>query len=202
MAEQDGWEVKNERPEETCACPADYYTKEMIEKYSKGSSMKRTQRKITQRLLELLNPPAGGNVLDLGCAWGYSGEYLIEQGYDVTGIDVVDDFIDESKKRGVNAIKADMRELKNVFGENSFDVVVSISALQWLKEKEDIRKVGQGLYHVLKQNCAAGIQFYPKSEEEMKMVSATFAECGFSGSVVVDNPANARKRLVFIILRK
>ncbi|HIQ49834.1 MAG TPA: hypothetical protein EYH56_01420, partial [Nanoarchaeota archaeon] len=62
-----GWKVKIERPEEVFGVPEKFYTKEEVEKYAKSSSMKRTQRKLTLRIIELLQAKPPAKVIDLGC---------------------------------------------------------------------------------------------------------------------------------------
>jgi 18S rRNA (guanine1575-N7)-methyltransferase len=200
--DQDGWKVKINRPEEIYNRPSEYYTKDLILKYSKASHMKRTQRKIIHNMIGLMDLPPKGFVLDLGCAWGYSGEYMMELGYDVIGIDIIDDFLIESQKRGLKVKKVDMKELYNEFNEKTFDIVISISAIQWIKREEDMRKVANSIFYVLKEYGIAGIQFYPKSEDEMKRVAGFFSDSGFEGQIIIDNPDNPKKRLIFLILKK
>jgi 18S rRNA (guanine1575-N7)-methyltransferase len=199
---QNGWKVKSNRPEEIYSSPSEYYTKDLISKYSKASHMRRIQRKIIHRLIELMDLPPKGIVLELGCAWGYSGEYMMELGYDVIGIDIIDDFLIESQKRGLKVKKLDMRDLNNEFNNKTFDIVFSISALQWIKRDEDMQKVANSVFYVIKDGGIAGFQFYPKSENEMKRVAKFFSDSGFEGQIIIDNPNNLKKRLIFLILKK
>lgn len=51
--------------------------------------------------------PKGSKVLEIGSGEGLNAKYLKELGYDVTGSDTVDDFVESTKEQGVKAIKLD-----------------------------------------------------------------------------------------------
>jgi ubiquinone/menaquinone biosynthesis C-methylase UbiE len=196
------WEIKGDRPEDLYETPDQYFTLKTIKKYSKASHMRRTERKITGRILELLDDPDPGKVIDLGCGWGFASELLMEEGHEVVGIDILEDMLEEARSRDVDARLVDMRELAAEFGAGEFDLVVSSSALQWLRSVKDLKKVAAGVYHVLNKKGLAGFQFYARSERELKDVARIFGGAGFDGKVVIDNPGNARKRTVYLILNK
>ena len=46
------------------------------------------------------------------------------------------------------------------------------------------------------------VQFYPKSEEEMMLAGKAFREAGFKTKIQIDNEKNARKRRIYLLLRK
>ena len=95
-----------------------------------------------------------------------------------------------------------MRNLKSLFKAGQFNAVVSASALQWIKEQEDVKKIALGINHVLKPRGRAAIQFYPKSEEEMNKVRKIFDKSGFESQLIIENRDNPRKRTIFMILNK
>lgn len=47
----------------------------------------------------------GGNILEIGSANGENAKYLKGLGYEVTGSDIADDFIQATKDQGINTIK-------------------------------------------------------------------------------------------------
>ena len=73
----------------------------------------------------------------------------------------------KAKEKKLKVIEGDMLNLSSLFKPNSFDAVVSASALQWIKDKDEIREVALGVYLILKPKGKIAIQFYPKSEEEL-----------------------------------
>jgi len=196
-----GWKVKILRPEEIYGSPEKYYTEEEILKYASSSHMRKTQQKLAKRIAELLNAKPPAKVLDLGCGVGYSMQFFKEMGFEVIGIDILDKMLEFAKQRGLNVKKVDMRELPFHFTEKEFDYVISTSALQWI-EIGEMRKVAKGCYYVLKDNGKLGIQFYPRSEEEMLKVGKIFKKAGFNIRFVIDKPNIPKKRTIYMIGEK
>lgn len=87
------------------------------------------------------------HVLDVGCGDGAMLRYL-EKGKDCTGygIEIADDKVLESTRRGINVIQHDMEQGLGLFGDNSFDTVLCLSSLQMMQHVEallrDIVRVG------------------------------------------------------------
>lgn len=196
-----GWVVKVKRPEEIYKDPSLYYTEEMIEKYARSKAMKRTQEKIAYRIVELLDLEKG-KILDLGCGVGYTTAVYKLYGYDAVGIDVIPKMLEKAREKGLKVMLGDMRNLQKLFKKESFDAVVSASALQWLKEKEDIEKAALEINYVLKKDGKVVIQFYPKSEKEMMIVAKIFKKNGFKVNIIIDNPKNPKKRTIYVLLNK
>lgn len=88
------------------------------------------------------------HVLDVGCGDGVMMDYLQSDkqcsGY---GIEIADDKVLESTRRGVRVIQQDMEKGLALFGDNSFDTVLCLSSLQMMKQVEallrDIVRVGK-----------------------------------------------------------
>ena len=197
-----GWVVKNQRPEEFLGDPKWYYTEDEVERYSRSSGMKKAQEKIAFRVLELLSIPEGSTLLDLGSGPGITAEVYRSEGFKVTCLDVIPKMLEKAEAKGFACVLGDMRNLKELFPKRKFDGVVSVSALQWLKNSEDVKQLAEGIFFVLKKNSPCIIQFYPKSEQELKDVLGIFKQAGFSGNSVTDNPGNPRKRTIFLVLKK
>jgi methionine biosynthesis protein MetW len=91
--------------------------------------------------------PRGAHVLDVGCGDGAMLQYLQSDkacsGY---GIEIADDKLLESSRRGINVIQQDMEKGLAIFGDNSFDTVLCLSSLQMMQHVEpllrDIVRVG------------------------------------------------------------
>jgi len=89
----------------------------------------------------------GSHVLDVGCGDGAMLSYLQSDkrctGY---GIEIADDQLLESTRRGINVIQHDMEQGLGLFGDNSFDTVLCLSSLQMMQHVEallrDIVRVG------------------------------------------------------------
>lgn len=95
--------------------------------------------------------PAGGKVLDIGCAGGRDSKKFADAGFDVTGIDIIDDFIEEAKKRVPRAKFLQMDLLDIDFPENEFDAIWAQAVLLHV-ERKDIPDVLAKMFRILKRN--------------------------------------------------
>ena len=195
------WVVKIERPEEIYGNPELYYTEEEIEKYALSGGMKKTQEKIAFRILELLELESG-KLLDLGCGVGYTTQIYKNEDFEIIGIDILEKMLEKAREKNINVIKADMRNLQEFFPAKIFDAVVSASALQWIKNEEELERVAYGIYHVLKDKGKIVLQFYPKSHEEMMQTARIFKKAGFEGKLIIDSPENPKKRVIYLVMEK
>jgi cyclopropane fatty-acyl-phospholipid synthase-like methyltransferase len=208
-----GWVVKNVRPEEELGDPNLYYTDEVVEKYAKSGGMRRAQEKISMRVVELLKERGieeGSDLLDLGCGPGYTMDVYYDEGYNVIGVDLMEKMVENAKKKDFEVYHGDMRNLKHTLVSASgrklklgkFDAVVSVSALQWVKDMDEIKKVAEGIYSLLEKGGLMIIQFYPKSEQELKDIAHVFAVNGFKGKIIIDSPEHLKNRLIFLVMER
>ncbi len=83
--------------------------------------------------------PQNSHVLDVGCGDGVMLQYLHSDkqcsGY---GIEIADDKVLASTRRGINVIQQDMEKGLAIFGDNTFDTVLCLSSLQMMKHVEDL----------------------------------------------------------------
>ncbi|MDF2874072.1 MAG: Methyltransferase type 11 [Sporomusa sp.] len=87
--------------------------------------------------ISLLPCVKGKRVLDAGCAAGWYSKWLLEQGADVTSLDVSPNMIEMTMKRVANkaeVIRADLNEPLNFITDRSFDIVLSSLTLHYLKD--------------------------------------------------------------------
>jgi ubiquinone/menaquinone biosynthesis C-methylase UbiE len=80
----------------------------------------------------------GKKILDVGCGVGRDVEYLMEDGFDVIGIDISKNMISEAKKNVPKGkfIIMDFRKMK--FKDKSFDGIWSMASLQHIDRREII----------------------------------------------------------------
>ena len=83
--------------------------------------------------------PERAHVLDVGCGDGAMLRYL-QSGKDCTGygIEIADDSLLASARRGINVIQQDMEKGLGIFTENSFDTVLCLSSLQMMQNVEEL----------------------------------------------------------------
>lgn len=90
----------------------------------------------------------GAHVLDVGCGDGAMLRHLeIAKGCSGYGIEIADDKVLESTRRGISVLQHDMEQGLGLFGDNSFDMVLCLSSLQMMQHVEkllrDIVRVGK-----------------------------------------------------------
>jgi 18S rRNA (guanine1575-N7)-methyltransferase len=194
------WKTSNEAPEDMYKSPLEYYSKDEVEKYARSGGIKKTQEKIAYRIIEFLTNEK--KILDLGCGPGFTTGVYKKEGYNVTGIDIIDDMLEKAKKNKIKFVKGDIRELDKLFNKGEFDAIVSASALQWITERWEMKKVAEGINYILKEEGKIVIQLYIKNEEDLENIAKIFKKAGFAGGIIVDNPENSMKRLCFIVMKK
>lgn len=209
MSDDYNFYVKRERPEEVYKHVKDYFTKEIISQYASSKSIMKIQEKITLRALEILNlKKKKGLILDAGCGPGFTAMYLKELGYQTVALDIISEFLTYYHIHNLNPILADMCFLP--FHSDSFDSIISISAVQWVYRdrddkimKKNLIHLAQSFYRVLKFKSSAIIQLYPKSKAIMEDIGKIFTtNTDFIGNFVIDNPHNPKKRKIFLVLKK
>ncbi len=70
-----------------------------------------------------------GKVLELGCNNGYESLMISNESRNIIGIDIGPEYIDEAKRRGVEAYVMDMHNLEDILPE-SFDCVYANNVLE------------------------------------------------------------------------
>ena len=201
--------VKRKRPEELYNKVTDYFKGEILRNYAKSKSMMRIQEKITIRALELLDlNKKEALILDAGCGPGFAAIYLNETGYRTVALDFISEFLYYYDIKDLNPITADM--CFPPFKPNTFDVIISISALQWiyrdLNSKEMhllLKSLCKSFFQILKPKSCVVFQFYPKNKEIMDSIGKIFKNnSAFSGNFIIDNPYRQKKRRIFLLLKK
>ncbi|TSC53463.1 MAG: type 11 methyltransferase [Parcubacteria group bacterium LiPW_39] len=92
----------------------------------------------------------GGKVLDVGCAGGRDSKKFIENGFNIIGIDLVEEFLREARKYVPQARFCKMDLLKMNFPKNYFDGIWASAVLLHIKRK-DVFKALKGFCNVLKK---------------------------------------------------
>ena len=209
MNREYSFNIKQKRPEDLYKNASDYFKTETLADYAESKSIMRTQKKITIRALELLelknNPSL---ILDAGCGPGFVAAYLNELGYKTVAIDIISQFLKYYSIEYLNPILADM--CYPPFKPNSFDSIISISALQWVirdvkneSEKNVLTNLFVSFYQILKPKSEMIAQFYPKSTLIMDYIAEIVnKKTNFKGNFIIDNPNNPKKRKIFLLLKK
>ncbi|OTB05905.1 hypothetical protein M426DRAFT_55987 [Hypoxylon sp. CI-4A] len=201
------------RPEDTLSADVHYNDSE-ARKYTTSSRIQNIQASMTHRALELLDLSSPSFILDVGCGSGLSGEILSslppdEGGPHVwIGMDVSASMLDVALQRDVEGdlLLADIGQ-GVPFRAGTFDAAISISAIQWLcnAETSDVSPAGRlsrffnGLYASLKRGGRAVCQFYPKNDEQKKMITGAAVKAGFGAGLLEDDPETKNVKVYLVL---
>jgi ubiquinone/menaquinone biosynthesis C-methylase UbiE len=206
----------------------DDYLDNKAEEYDNSKWMERNQKRTTLLTIDYLfdkklNGVNGSTIklgelfliLDLGCGTGYSSETLLQNGFRVVGIDILNDML--SKAREKKRISEDLNNLELILADinylpirvNSVDHVISLSSYNFItyglenfgEKMKLLNDTGKYLNNILKQNGRIVIEFYPRDDQELKMFNKSFINNGFEGYMVKNNP-NQKSGQTFLLLKK
>jgi len=92
---------------------------------------------VSKRLIELCVSRAGKHILDLGCAVGNYCVELKSLGFECTGVDVNNAYIEIARKKGVEAFT-----VQGIlpFKDRSFDTVIIFEVLEHVQDPEPVIK--------------------------------------------------------------
>ena len=213
---------------DNCPIFPDSYVGEKSSEYNNSIWMERNQKKTTLLCLQYLYDEkldSIGNsgeineqhflIADLGCGTGFSSEILVENGYRVIGIDILMDMLSKAKskkkllekEKNLELILADINYLPLKY--TSINHILSISAYNFIvHEKSTIRDIAKTvnnsaryLRRILKPNGRIVIEFYPKSEKELKMFMSSFKENDFDGFMIKKDTKQTSGQ-TFLLLKK
>jgi len=104
---------------------------------------KHTNFVLAQPVIELLNPQEDEKILDLGCGDGTLAIKIEKSNAKVIAVDLSQNMVKKTKKRGIEAYLMDATELNF---KNEFDAVFSNLVLHWVKDSQmAIKKVHNSL---------------------------------------------------------
>jgi len=154
-------------------------------------------------------------VMDLGCGTGFSSEILVENGFNVIGVDILPDMLLKAKEKKKNLkisrflslVLADINFLP--IREKIIDNIISISAYNFIvhgkKNKNERAKLlndtAKCLNKILKKKGRIIIEFYPEDDQELTLFNNSFTKNGFEGFMVRRNPKQ-KSGQTFLLLKK
>jgi 18S rRNA (guanine1575-N7)-methyltransferase len=204
------------------------YINDKANEYNSSRWMERNQKRATMLSIQyLFDEKLNGSeahgihtgvsslVLDLGCGTGFSSEILIENGFNVIGVDILPDMLLKAreKKKKMKFDKPLMLILADInflpIRANKIDNIISISAYNFIihgKENygEKVKLLNDTAKHlskILKNNGRIIIEFYPKDDQELTIFNNSFTKNGFEGFMVKSNPKQ-KSGQTFLLLKK
>ena len=130
-------------------------------------------------------------VLDCGCADGRNSEYLINQGFEVTGVDFSQTVIERTQKRLTKGkfLVGDIRKLDEI-EENSFDFLIDAGAFH-VNYPQDTLSIIKEYHRILKPSGKMFIRVFNKDDDTPNPIfpvneDGTMPVFGYSESVFIN----------------
>ena len=92
---------------------------------------------ISTMVNEIIGP--GNTVISLGCGICNESRNIIKT--DFLGIDLYEPYITKLNKEGINAIKYDITEVRDIIAENSYDVVIIMDVIEHLTHEAGLKLI-------------------------------------------------------------
>ena len=204
------------------------YINDKADEYNNSRWMERNQKRATMLSIKYLfdekinDSEADGIqigdsslILDLGCGTGFSSETLIENGFNVIGVDILPDMLLKARekkknlkyKRFLMLVLADINFLP--IRANKIDNIISISAYNFIIHGKEnygekvklLNDTAKYLSKILKRDGRIIIEFYPKDDQELTIFNNSFTKNGFEGFMVKSNPKQ-KSGQTFLLLKK
>lgn len=95
-------------------------------------------RGFVQRLMQHLDVPQGGRVLDLACGAGRHSVELHRMGYEVIGIDLAEDSIEGARRNEAEGLEFFVHDMRHLYWDSHFDAVLNLfTSFGYFHSRED-----------------------------------------------------------------
>ena len=139
---------------------------------------------------------------------GVTDTWGIPENSIMVSLDIIAEFLKYYDIEYLTPILADM--CYPPFKPDTFDSIISISALQWIirdvgseSERLILTNLFESFYQILKPKSKMIVQFYPKSTIIMDYIAEIVNnKTKFKGNFIIDNPNNPKKRKIYLLLKK
>ena len=198
------------------------YIGEKANEYDNLHWMEEHQKETTRKCVNFLFDPKLGEyevsdfsnyvVADLGCGTGFSSEILTEFGFNVLGIDILEDMLLKSRYKKDSKKSNQIYELllgsitKLPIRPKRIDFIISVSAYNFITHNTSsisemrriINSTARYLSQILRPEGRMVIEFYPGNEQILNLYLTSFKESNFNGFHI----KGERGGQYFILLKK
>lgn len=163
-------------------------------------------------LLKRLQPPAQSTMLDLACGRGRHSIHLAEHPYQVTGIDLSEESIQEARSHEHEGLSFFVHDMRLPFRSNYFDYIFNFftSFGYFDTRAEHVKTIGSIAEGLKKDGIFImdylNVHYVEKTLESKTeverdgvkfLVERWFDETHFYKTIIVDDPANLEQPLTF-----
>lgn len=111
-------------------------------------------------LLNYLDLPKEAKCLDLACGKGRHSIFLNKKGYDVTGVDLSANSIEEAKAFENDSLRFDVHDMREVYREDAYDAIFNLfTSFGYFDDDAQNEQVIESMCKMLKQDGVLVIDF-------------------------------------------
>ncbi len=111
-------------------------------------------------LISFLNPKPDAKMLDLACGAGRHSLFLNKKGYEVTGVDLSENSIEEAKKHEVEGLSFAVHDMREVYQQNAYDYVFNMfTSFGYFDNQRDNLKMLHSVKKTLKKGGTFVLDF-------------------------------------------
>jgi SAM-dependent methyltransferase len=88
-------------------------------------------------VFSMLAPKRREHIMDLGCGDGVLTKQILDSGATVVGVDLNAEFVQSTRRLGIESIHADAQQALPTSRNGTFDAVFSNAALHWMRDDPD-----------------------------------------------------------------
>ncbi len=130
------------------------------------------------KLTAFLNISSPNRIVDCGCGKGRHSIYLSEKGFDVTGLDICESNIRESKKSEKKNLTFFNHDLRTLFRINYYDVALSLfTSFGYFQDDSENNKMIRSISGSLKKNGWFVLDFMNSARESKELVCEQKCTC-------------------------
>ena len=117
------------------------------------------------------------NVLDFGCGDGRWCRSLEKSNNDIIGLDINDILLNHARNLSVSSHFFNINDFDYRDYKESFDYIITLNTLHCIKEKEEVKKILNNFYHILKKDGKVIIMaFVAKKKNYSNLLSLSHKE--------------------------
>ncbi len=122
-------------------------------------------------LITYLQPAPHSKFLDLACGSGRHSVYLSSLGYDVTGLDISDELIEQAVCHANDHLEFFVHDMRNDFRTNFFDYTLNLfTSFGYFKTEHDNQRVVKNIFNGLKPGGRFVLDFFNADKTIAKLV--------------------------------
>ena len=111
-------------------------------------------------ILAFIQPKQGSHILDLACGKGRHSIYLNKKGYEVVGVDLSNNSINEANKSKNDTLHFYPMDMRNLSCDKPFDFVLNLfTSFGYFQNKSENIEVLNGVHSILNENGILVIDF-------------------------------------------